>query len=410
MSAKSTARIAWRNLWRNRRRTALAVSAIGLSVALVIAYQSITRAYSDWILGTMTGPLLGHVQIHEPEWRRDRAMDRTIRSLDSTLERVRSDPLVAETSARLYAPALAALAEEGFAVVVLGVEWEPETRPMRLLAGIQRPRETHHVLVGRALAETMGVQEGDEIALVGQGADGSLANELVIVSGLVHTPVDFVNRQGVLMELGVAQTLFAMPDEAHEIVVHARDPQTAKELAGRLRRIPELVDKEVLDWQALAPEMLSLVEIVDIAGVFALVLVFLAAAAGVANTMLMATFERTHELGMLLALGTAPGRIVRMILAESVALGAVGSIIGGGIGIAFVALTHDTGVDFAALTGGGPTELSFAGLSWSLRFYPRLASTDVVRTIVAVVTTCLLASVWPALRAARLQPAKALRD
>lgn len=410
MSTKSTARIAWRNLWRNRRRTALAVAAIGLSVALVIAYQSMTRAYSDWILGAMTGPLLGHVQIHEPRWRQDRAMDRTIRNLDDLLENVRSDPAVAGASARIYAPALAALAEEGFAVVVLGVEWQLEARPTGLLAGAKPPRDGRHVLFGRALAETMGVREGDEIALVGQGVDGSLANDLVIVSGLVHTPVDFVNRQGVLMELGAAQTLFAMPDEAHEIVVHAQVAGMANELAARLQRIPELADKEVLDWQALAPEMLSLVEIVDIAGIFALVLVFLAAASGVANTMLMATFERTHELGMLLALGTAPGRIVRMILAESVALGAVGAILGGGIGLAFVALTHESGVDFAALTGGGPNELSFAGLSWSLRFYPRLAVTDVVRTTAAVVATSLLASLWPAFRAARLQPAKALRD
>jgi ABC-type lipoprotein release transport system permease subunit len=177
-----------------------------------------------------------------------------------------------------------------------------------------------------------------------------------------------------------------------------------------LASLPALAGAEALDWQTIAPEMLGFVEIIDVAGIFALALVFVAATAGVANTMLMATFERTRELGMLLALGAAPGRIVRMILAESIALGLTGAALGGALGALVVAVTHETGLDFAALTGGGPSEISFAGLLWSLRFYPSLALADVVRTILAVLLTSFVASIWPALRAARLEPARALRD
>jgi ABC-type lipoprotein release transport system permease subunit len=143
--------------------------------------------------------------------------------------------------------------------------------------------------------------------------------------------------------------------------------------------------------------------------VFVLLLVLVAAAAGVANTMLMATFERTHELGMLLALGTSPGRIVRLILTESVVLGAVGTALGCAVGVGLVAVTHQTGIDYAALTGGGPSEISFAGLRWSLRLYPSLSAVDVMRVTLAVAATSVLACAWPAARAARLQPARALR-
>src|SRR5690349_20443258 len=113
--ATTTARIAWRSLWRNPRRTALALAAIGLSVTLVLAYTSILRAYSDWIVETMTGPILGHVQVHAPLWRKDRLMDRTVRDLQSTLDELRRDPDVSGATARIYAPALAARGEEGFA-------------------------------------------------------------------------------------------------------------------------------------------------------------------------------------------------------------------------------------------------------------------------------------------------------
>jgi ABC-type lipoprotein release transport system permease subunit len=408
--ALGTLRMAWRNLWRNRRRTALALGAIGLSVTLVLAYDSILRAYGDWMVETVTGPMLGHAQVHASGWRKDRSMDRTLRGVSATLEALRRDPEVVEATARVYAPALAALEEEGFAVLVVGLEPAAESGPMGLLAGAPEAPRGRRALMGRALAELMGVEVGDVVAIVGQGADGSLANDLYTVAALVSTSVDFVNRQGVLLELGEAQALFSMADEAHEIVVRGRDPDRAASLAARLATSPALRGAEVLDWRTLAPEMVGLIEIVQVVWVFVLVLVFAAAAAGVANTMLMATFERTHELGMLLALGARPGRIVRLILAESVVLGLVGALLGAAAGVALVAATHGPGVDYAALTGGGPSEISFGGLQWSLVLHPTLTVVDVIRVVVAVVLTSLLASAWPAVRAARLEPTRALRE
>jgi len=405
----STMRMAWRNLWRNPRRTALALSAIGLSVMLVLAYTSILRAYGEWIVETITGPMLGHVQVHAPQWRKDRLTDRTLRGVDAQLAELRRDPDVASATARLYAPALAARAEEGFAVIVMGIDSRAESGPARLLTDVVEPLRDREAFIGRQLAELMNVRAGDEVAVVGQGVDGSLANDLFTVKAVVTTSVDLINRQGILIQVATAQTLFAMPDEAHEIVIHARQPEVASALSRRLAGMTAFAGTEVLDWRTLAPEMVTLVRITDLAGMLVLLLVFIAAAAGVANTMVMATFERTREFGMLLALGTRPGRLIRLVVAESIALGAVGAVMGSLIGIALVAITHRTGIDYSWLAGGGPSELSFAGLRFSLRFYPTLSVVDVARAIAAVCVTSLLAATWPALRASRLQPVKALR-
>jgi ABC-type lipoprotein release transport system permease subunit len=405
----STGRIAWRNLWRNRRRTLLALVAIGLSVTLVLAYTSLLRAYGEWIVETITGPTLGHVQAHAPQWRQDQLMDRTLRGVAGKLAELRRDPEVAGATARVYAPALAARGEEGFAVMVIGIDSGAESGPARLITEVLEPLRAREALIGRQLAQQMGVSAGDEIAIVGQGLDGSLANDLFTVRAPVTTPVDLVNRQGLLIELSAAQALFAMPDEAHEIVVHARRPQMSAALARRIAADTSFADAEVLDWQALAPEMITLVRMTELAGIMVLVLVLVAAAAGVANTMVMATFERTREFGMLLALGTNPARLMRLVVAESVALGLIGALAGAAVAIALVAVTHRTGIDYAWLAGGGPSELSFAGLRWSLRFHPTLQVGDVVRAIAAACATALLAAMWPAVRASRLQPVQALR-
>jgi len=405
----STVRMAWRNLWRNRRRTALAVLAIGLSQALVLAYDGVLRGYGDWIVATVTGPMLGHVQVHAPGWRRDRAVDRTIPDAAALVAALRADPGVAGASARAWAPALVAIGEEGHAAVVVGVVPEAESGPHGLLAGAPALPGGRRALVGRLLAESLGLAPGDRLAVVGQASDGGLANDLYEVAGTLDCTVDAVNRHGVVLSLEDAALLLSLGGAAHEIVVRARDPERARELAARLRVAPALAGLEVLDWTALAPEMVSLVELVRVAGLLLLLVVFVAAAAGVANTMLMSTFERTRELGMLLALGAGPGRMVRLVLCEALALGlvgaALGTAIGGGLTLAFAG----SGVNLAALTGG-PEQLSFGGARWSMRIYPELAAADVAQTVAAVLATSLLAAAWPAARAARLEPARALRE
>ncbi|HSN30095.1 MAG TPA: FtsX-like permease family protein [Kofleriaceae bacterium] len=405
----TTSRMAWRNLWRNRRRTALALVAIGLSTALVLVFNGVLHAYSDWMVSTITGPMLGDVQIHAAGWRKDRAIDRTLPDATAALARLRSDPGVASASARVYGPVLVALGEEGFAAVVIGLEPQRESGSMGLLASARTTPNGRNISIGRKLASSMGVHVGDELALVGQAIDGTLANDLYRVTELVDTQVDLVNRQGIVMDLREAQRLLGMGDEVHEIVIHARDPATSAELARHLAASPALRGAEVRDWRALAPDLVAMIQLIDVSWIVVLGFVFVAAAAGVANTMLISTFERTRELGMVLALGARPKRIVAMVVLEALALGLVGAAVGVGLGGALVALTHRYGLDLAQLTGGGPTQLSFAGMSWSLTLYPTLDLVDVTRVVIAVVATSLVASAWPAIRAARLQPVQALR-
>ncbi len=412
MAGATTLRIAWRNLGRNRRRTALALTAIAVAQLALLFTDAVTHGYTDQMIDAVTGPMLGHVQVHAKGWRQDRSMDLYLEGVDQKLAAVRHVPGVAAASARIYAPALAALGEEGHVVVVMGVDPRVEARTNGLLANVSKKDlpKGHEVLVGTTLARAMSVHRGDQIAIVGQGADGSIADDLYRVGGLLPSSIDQVQRHGIVMSLAAAQELFAMPDEAHEITIRGDAPQAADALSKRIAALPVLAHSEVLPWEKIVPEIVSLVSISEESTLIVLVLVFVAAAAGIANTMLMATFERMHEIGMLLSLGTTPGRIVRMVLSEATVLGLLGVALGTVLGFVVTAALSHSGINLLTLGNDAAQNLSMGGLNYAFAIVPRIEVMDVVEGVIGVVVVSLLASLWPAIHASRLRPVEAMRS
>ncbi len=149
--------------------------------------------------------------------------------------------------------------------------------------------------------------------------------------------------------------------------------------------------------------------LIDVWGYMVLFIVLIAAAAGIANTLLMSTFERTHEIGMLLSLGCGPGRLAQMVLLEAAFLGQIGVLAGSVLGILLVLITSHTGMDYAALGGGDSYEVAWQGIVASTKTFPVLYASDVLIGAGAVLLTSLIAAVWPMLHILRLQPMEALQ-
>jgi ABC-type lipoprotein release transport system permease subunit len=407
----STSRIARRNLGRNRKRTALALGAIALAQCGVLLIDGLIKGYDDAMVDAVTGPMLGHVQLHAPAWRAEQNVDASLEHLHDKLARLRAVPGVARASARIYAPALLARGDQGFVGVVMGVDPGQERGATGLLGASATVLERSEVLLGAGLAQAMATKVGDELAIVGQAADGSIANDLYRVVGTVRSQVDLLQSTGVIMNLADAQQLFVMEDQAHEISVHGHDSGSASALAAAIASRPELAGTEVKAWTELAPELTTMLRLHHLFTWVVVLLVFVAAAAGVANTMLMATFERNHELGMLLALGCAPARIVAMIALEALMLGLLGVLLGSALGVSatFLIRLHG-GIDIASLGGRDALErLTFAGMNCAFRIVPRCEPLTVLGGLLAVTFTVFLSALWPALHAARLQPVEAMR-
>ncbi len=429
----STLRMAWRNLGRNRRRTALALTAIAVGQLCLLAMAGMMHGWKDEILKAITGPAIGDIQIHRSGWRKERAVDLSIPDLASTLGSIRSHAAVEGAFARIFSPVLAAPHEEAHMAVVIGLDPEAESGERGLLRGLDAGLLVRNdltlaqasgsagarlnaglggrrVFLGRIASRRMKANVGDEIAIIGQAADGSLANGLFTVSAIGMTQLDMINRHGVVMSLEDASELLAMDDEAHQIIVHAKERGGIDTLADQLRGSTALRGHEVSTWRELVPQAADMMEMVDYVTFYVLIFVFIAAVAGVANTMLMSTYERVHELGMLQALGVGPWRIVRMIFAEAIVLGLAGAAIGTVAGYALVTVTSYTGLDFAAMGGETVENFAMEGMRMPLLVYPWLKVTDVLNGVAVILVTSIMAAVWPAIIAARLEPMEALRE
>ena len=412
MTGISTLRIAWRNLGRNRKRSSLALVAIALGQFVFLGIAALMHGYLGDFHESITGPMVGHAQVHAPGWRDDRSMDLTIDGVSAVIKEVRGDPSVTNVAARIYAPVLTALTEEGFMSFVVGVDPAAESHESGLLPSFDVSTiGDGRVVVGYNFAEKYGIETGAELALVGQDIDGSIASGLFTVEGIVASPVDIVNSLGVVMSLDDATEMLAMNDQAHEIVIHTADIETINETVARLRGLPALNGLEVLPWREIVPTMIVMIEMVDVFLYIVLMIVFIAAAAGIANTMLMSTFERKHEFGMLLSLGCGPGSLARMVTVEAVILGLLGVALGTAFGLGLVAVTSHTGMDYSALGGAGQDtyEASFRGLNLSSLVYPKLFVSDVLAGVVAVFLTSLLSVLWPVVKIVRMEPMEAMR-
>ncbi len=411
MVATSTLRLAWRGLGRNRKRTALAIAAIGLGQFAFLASAGIMRGYAEHYFDSVTGPLVGHVQIVAPGWHQERAVDQTLDNVETMLAAIRRQSQVARAVPRIYAPVLAALEEDGFVGVVVGADPALEGVADGLLGSAELAGllGDGRVLVGKGLARQRGIETGAELAVVGQDIDGSIASGLYEVAAVIESPVELVNSTGIVAGLQDVQALLRMDDEAHEIAVRVREAEQLDQVAAALGAQRALQGAEIKLWHEVIPQLAGIIKLMDVYSLVVLAIVCLASIAGIANTMMMSTFERRRELGMLLALGANPRRLFGMVATEAVLLGALGGVLGTGLGACFAALTAGSGFDLAELGGEKSFEIGFEGVQIASRVYPEVRGSDVLAGVSAVLVTALSACVWPLLHVGRLEPVEAMR-
>lgn len=405
-------RVAWRNLWRHGRRSAITAGAMAMGVALCMFMLT----YSDGIFAQMFDVLvsqkLGHVQVHHPDYPKKRILHDAIPDGEALLVQLEGLPHVRAATGRLNSFGLLASKETSVGGQLLGVVPAREDAVSGLaedvFAGEYRLGE-NRALVGKGLAEKLKIGVGDELVVIVQAADGSMGNELLTVSGLYKTGSTSLDRSGAVVDLADLQRLVAMEGRLHEVLLLADDALLSDAIAADAKALPAAAPLLVRTWAESDPETAQMMAMQDTGAFIMLFFVFALASFGVLNTMLMSVFERTRELGVLRAVGLTPGQLMVMVILESCFLGGLAVVAGGVLGgiLDWMAVVY--GIDMSM----GNADVK--GFEWEgVTFDPVVKGVvrpqGIVFTLVTVFVVSLLASLWPAWRAARLRPVDAMRE
>ena len=411
-------RIGWRNLGRNRRRSLIAASMLALGYFACVVLMGWADGLVAEMIGNGTGILTGQVQVHASDYRPDRSVYETIGGRAGTdvhelIEQVSADPAVDAAAPRVYGGGLVSSGSATAAAVFLGVDPDLEQDVSRIMNALASGRHpvlgANELLVGTEMASTLGVGPGDEVVVVAPAVDGSLGNDLFTVAGVYESGLAELDRSFALLPIDALQTLMALPpSRVHEVAAFVRDPWQATAAAERLDGLIETrgVDVAAESWMTLRPEMVEYAQLTQSFQWILLLIVFGMAIFGVANTMLMATFERRYEFAVLLALGTTPSGIVRSVLFEALGLGVIGLIVGAAVTFPVMVWWHVAPPDMSWLFG------DFTMLGALIRPVLRVEYpwTMIVGAAVALFLTTVLAALYPALRSARIPPADTLAN
>jgi ABC-type lipoprotein release transport system permease subunit len=411
--------LAWRNLWRNPRRTFIAMAAIALGYTMLLFVACLMAGLRWQIIQNGTRLVLSQIQVHAPNYYPNRAIQKTLGGAKGTdvgalLAAITGDPRIYAAAPRVYGYGLASASHGSSAgVALLGVvpDEEPKVTVLdtQVVKGSYLSRLTpKRVLIGDKLAGVIGVQVGSEIVLLTQAADGSMGNDLYTVGGIFHTGLDALDRGLVLMSLSSLQDLLALePGRIHEVGIKLYDITDATTVATALGvRLSRLLPVRVRAWPELAPELAAYVQF-NHGVTFVLILIFfLLAVIGIMNTMLMAVFARTRELGMLMALGMRPGQVVVLIMAEAVGLAGASLIVGGALAAPLLWYLQEHGLD---LGGAAGEVVSVAGVVVGHLWYGRQDLSAYGQAAAGLAATALVSALYPAWRAAHFRPSEAIR-
>lgn len=402
--------LAFRNLWRNRRRTLLTLSAMVVSAALLMLSLGVFSGMIDDMLATTTRLYHGHLVVATPGYHSHRDLHAHLAESSIDLPALAAIPGRLGLTPRLRAFGLLSRHIQSQPVEILGVD--PAREPLvtnlheQLVAGrYLQPGEAGVVVLGSALARKLGATLGSEVVVVTQAADGSIGNDLLTVCGIFTSGDSRHDGRLAITPLPWLQQLLVLEGRIHEATVAIDAPMQAFAIADQLNAaLPEGV--EARDWGDVLPEMREVIASFDVSRMIVVGILYFATALGILNTCFMSVMERTREFGLLLAAGMRPWGIRRLVLLETLFLGMLGSTIGLLGGLLLTWYMQAVGIDLS----GSITPITYAGSTILPRLRAVFELANFLVPAAMLVVVALLAGFLPANRAARLDPVAALRE
>ncbi|MCJ7435874.1 MAG: FtsX-like permease family protein [Anaerolineales bacterium] len=400
-------RLAWRNIWRHKRRTIIIVLAMSLTLALMMFYDGLMNGFTDAIYGNAVKVLGGNIQVHAEGYRAEANSNPLFPLADprAVVKAAEANPLTLAATQRIKTGGLVTSREGAFSVGIIGVEPEKEMTVNIIGQNVKEGRnltseDLDGVLLGKGLADAMGVKVGDRITMVGRSQHEQMRQRTMTVVGIFDLGLTDMEKQTVYVSLGEAQALYEVAGSTEVAIFLERLGQESSVIDAMK---PDLPGYEIESFQANYPDLASAVNTKSGVMDFFSVIIIAIAGVGILNLLLMAVYERTREIGVLGAMGLKPNQISLLFILEGIMIGLVGVVVGIVFGLALNGALMSVGLDF----GSYSTAASYMALIQG-RVYPTWGIEKLLMRASTIAVISALAALIPAFEAGRREPAEAL--
>ncbi len=402
--------MAFRNLLRQRRRSLL--TGLMMVIGYILYALTVGTLEGSWgtIVEVITRDHTGHAQIHATGYLDQPSLSKNFADTPELYATLAQEQNLAAATPRVRAAALAFVETKTTGVQVIGIDPQRETAVTRIANKVHEgtflpPAAAKQALIARTVADILKARVGSELTLISQGADGSIANDLFTVIGILGDTKDASEQNRVYLHIADAQEYLALDGKVHEIALLYRDRTTIEPTTTRLGAVLATAgfrDLSLESWMEIEPEFYRTMRADKKGGDIQMFIILLIVAVGVLNTVLMAVLERTREYGVMAALGTRPRQIFSLIVLETGLLAILSSLVGAILGS--LALWY-----FAAVGITYPEPVTVAGYALTT-LTAEITPAAYYKPFLIIFLTALLVSIVPALRAARIKPVDALRS
>ncbi|MBI5622986.1 MAG: ABC transporter permease [Elusimicrobia bacterium] len=401
-------RLAWRNVWRNRRRSLITVSSLAFGLAAIMFGQSLIKTLQTKLIEKATGSITGHLQVQHRSIKDYKLPDRYLDAPARVEAAMAADPRVAVFGKRVHITGLVSSPVSSVGVLICAVEPSKERRITTMTGHMTTGRYlsdgSREIVLGEKLAQRLDLRLGEKAVVMALAADGSMGAGAFRLAGTYRTGSTTFDGNIIYIPLPAAQELLAVEDRVNEIVAKLHD---VRQVDAVKRELAQVLggerDLQVLSWKDIDHEIVGIQSYQDGLLTIVLIVVFLIVALGILNTLLMSLFERIREFGVLMAIGARPAWVMRLVLMEAALLGLLGSGFGLALGAAIIAAFGRWGLTLS-LGDAVSYFMPFPSVVFLKPAWP-----SHIGAAVCIMAVSLLAALIPSLRAGKLRPAEALR-
>ena len=397
-------KMAWRKVWRNRRRTIVTIAAMSLALFSMIQYSGLMTGYLHGMERNILDLEMGDIQIFAPDYLDKPSIYSRIENPNDLIKKLEAAGYHA--SGRLKGGGLAAGENSSAGAVFRGVDPGQDASVSDVYKHVLRGKwldagEPAGIVIGRRLALSLDVDVGDEVIVLSQAADGSMANDLFKVRGVLKSIGEEVDRGGIYMIDQTFRELMVVPDGVHQIIVRKPPTVLLDKATDEVASIAGVADTR--SWRQLTPTLASMLDSSRGAMYFMFVIVFLAIAIVILNAMLMAVFERIREFGVLKAIGVAPWVVFKIVITETMIQTGLAIAAGGILSIPAGIYLSTSGINLSSMSGA-----SIMGIAWDPIWRSSFSVQTFAGPVVMLAAIVLMAVLYPALKAAFIRPVAAM--